>query len=221
MNLEVLYEDNHLLVVNKPAGLLTQPSGTLQDSLESYAKEWIKQKYQKPGNVYLHAVHRLDRPVSGIVLFARTSKALSRLNALMRDKKSQKIYYALVEGKLAQAEGRLEHFLVHDDHQARVATKNSPEAKLASLAYKTLNTNSSSLTLLEIHLETGRYHQIRAQFAAIGCPIVGDQRYGSRRLLQSDQIALHHRRLEIDHPVTGQRMIFEAPVPSYWPAIST
>lgn len=214
--IDILYEDNHQLVVNKPAGILTQPSGTDQPNLESYAKDWIKKKYQKPGNVYLHTIHRLDKLVSGVVLFARTEKALSRLQETMRNKQCQKAYVALVEGRMSEQEGMLEHFLVHDDHRSYVSNKNNPEAKLARLHFKTLEIFSDH-SLVMVLLDTGRYHQIRAQFSAIGFPILGDERYGSTRFFSENAIALHHQRLEIAHPTLHHQQVFEAPLPPYWP----
>lgn len=207
--LEVIFEDNHQLVLNKPAGLLTQPSGTDQASLESQAKMWLKDKYQKSGNVFLEAVHRIDKPVSGIVLFAKTSKALSRLNESLRDKKSHKVYLALVEGTVKSDQGTLEHYLVHDDFQARVVSKKDPQAKLAILHYRVIERKDNQ-TRLEIVLETGRYHQIRVQLAAMGHPILGDKRYGSHVPFKNDAIALHHFRLQVPHPITGELQTFEA-----------
>lgn len=208
----LLYEDNHQLVVHKPAGLLTQPSGTDQESMESLAKTWIKTHYQKPGNVFLEAVHRIDKPVSGIVLFARTSKALSRLNVAMRDKQSHKMYLALVDGTLISPEGVLEHYLCHDEHQARISHKNDPNGKLARLHYR-VRQQKHNHALLEIVLETGRYHQIRAQLAAIGHPIIGDNKYGSRQSFGGNAIALHHTLLQIPHPILGTPQRFESPCP--------
>ncbi len=206
MTPDVLYEDNHLLIVNKPAGLLTQPSGTEQQSLESICKQWLKQKYAKPGNVFLEAAHRLDKPVSGIVVFAKTSKALSRLHTTLRGKEAVKIYWALVDPLPKQPEGTLEHFLEHGDYQARVVPHKTEKAKLARLHYRFIEKNK-----LEITLETGRYHQIRAQLSAIGSPIIGDTRYGSSQNLPGGIIALHHRRLEIRHPFSGVILVIEAP----------
>lgn len=211
---EILFEDNHLLVVNKPAGMLTQPDNTGQDSLEVLAKAWIKERDKKPGNVFLGTVHRLDKPVSGVVLFARTSKALSRLNEAMRNKQSHKTYLATVEGILTPPQGTLEHYLTHDSHQASISHQNNPEAKLARLHYKVVS-QQDELTLLEIILETGRYHQIRAQLSAIGHPIVGDGKYGSRKRFREGAIALHHYRLQVPHPITGLLQTFEAPVPNH------
>lgn len=213
--IEVLYVDNHQLVLNKPAGLLTQPSGTDQDSLEILAKQWIKEQYHKPGEVFLHAIHRLDRPVSGIVLFARTSKSLSRLNSAMREKKSKKTYVAVVEGLFSSQTGTLEHFLVHDEHQARIVNATYPEAKIARLHYRVLSSHKNH-TVIEIDLETGRYHQIRCQCAAIGHPIIGDQRYGSIVAYKDQAIMLHHTCLQVPHPITGDLQTFQAPVPADW-----
>lgn len=206
--LDVIFIDNHLLVVNKPAGVLTQPSGTDRDNLQDRAKAWIKDRFNKPGNVFLEALHRLDAPVSGIVLFARTSKALSRLNESMRQKDTQKVYHALVEGMLPSAEGVLENFLVHDDFHAQVVSKSHPQAKLARLRYRTIE-KKGEFTLVEVELETGRYHQIRIQLAYARCPIAGDKLYGSATPFPQG-IALHHTRLTIPHPITHERVVFES-----------
>lgn len=206
--MNVIFVDNHILIIAKPAGLATQPSLDTTDSLEDQAKVWVKKEYQKPGNVYLHAVHRLDRPVSGLVLFARTSKALSRLNASMRDKEFKKTYTALLEGKIKQDQGVLEHYLIHGDHKAILATKGSREAKLCRLHYQVLK-KSVRGTLVKIDLETGRYHQIRAQFAAIGHPVVGDTKYGARPSgLGPNKIMLHQGEMSFPHPVTQEEKTF-------------
>lgn len=210
--MQILYEDNHVLVLNKPAGLLTQPSGTEQDSLETQAKEWIKITYKKPGNVFLEAVHRLDKPVSGIVVFGRTSKALSRLNESIRDKKTIKGYYAIVEGQLSALEGTLEHYMIHQDFYAEIVNAKHPQAKLARLSYKVIKTYKD-LSLVEIHLETGRYHQIRLQFSSIGCAIFGDKKYGSTKSFLYDGIALHHYKLSFPHPVKNEIINIEVPLP--------
>lgn len=218
--IELIFEDQHLFVLNKPTGLLTQPSGTQQENLEDQAKAWIKEHHQKPGNVFLHAVHRLDKSVSGVVLFAKTSKALARLNQSIRSKLTKKIYIALVEGALPKSEGILEHYLIHDDFKATVATQQHPEAKLARLKYRVLG-HKDNLSQIEIELETGRYHQIRAQFAALGCPIAGDRKYGSRVPPYSEgAIALHHHQLMIPHPISQSLMEFLAPLPHKWPAMT-
>lgn len=206
--------DNHLLVVDKPSGLLTQPSGTDQASAESLAKQWIKEKYQKPGNVFLEAIHRLDKPASGLVLFARTSKALSRLQEMMRNKFSRKTYWAIVEGTLKNS-GVLEHYLLHDDYQARVVDASVKEAKSARLKYHVLN-SEERLSLVEIELETGRYHQIRAQFSEIGHPIVGDAKYGSKVNFITGEIALNHHKMQITHPINGEICTFISAIPATW-----
>lgn len=217
----VLYEDNHIIAVNKPAGLLSQPTELEHDSLELRIKAWIKEKYQKPGNVFLGVVHRLDRPVSGIVIFAKTSKALSRLNETIRSQNMQKTYCAFVEGNLKKKQETLEHFLRHDDHFSDVSNKNDREAKPARLQYKTLK-DSENAALLEITLETGRYHQIRCQCAVIGHPIIGDLKYGAKKgqkilpKLPPGVIALHHMKLTLIHPITKDLLDIEAPLPPYF-----
>ncbi len=210
----IVYQDNHLLVLDKPAGLLTQPSGTDQDSLEAQGKSWVKEVSNKPGNVYLHAVHRLDRPVSGLVLFARTSKALSRLQESLREKETAKTYLAIVEGALSSLEGKLSHYLVHEEHSTRVVSAQTAKSKLATLTYKVLATQQKT-SIVEVQLETGRYHQIRAQFAAIGHPILGDLKYGSRLSFLPGAIALHHWRFQVKHPVSKELTLFEA-LPYHW-----
>lgn len=208
-----IFEDNHLLVLNKPAGLLTQPSGTEQESLEQQAKEWMKAVYHKPGNVFLEAVHRLDKPVSGVVLFGKTSKGLSRINASMRAKQTRKIYWAWVEGIVLSDKGILEHFLLHDEFHAKVVQKDHPKGKLARLAYTVLE-RKNERTLVEIELETGRYHQIRLQFSALGHSIWGDRKYGGEQNYEPGAIALHHRSLQLPHPISQALMTFEASPPS-------
>lgn len=212
MQPKILYEDNHLLAADKPAGWLTQPSGTDQDSLEDYCKRWLKEKYHKPGNVFLMAVHRLDKPVSGIVLFAKTSKALSRLNASMRAKQTIKVYYALVEGRPKIPEDTLEHYLLHGEYQALIAQSNDPGAKLSRLHYRVVKTFENR-SLLEVTLDTGRYHQIRSQLSAIGHPIIGDDKYGGNQDYLPGCIALHHGHLEIPHPVQDCTVCFDSLTP--------
>lgn len=213
--IEILFEDNHQLVLNKPSGMLTQPDNTGQESLEALAKAFIKERDEKHGNVFLGAVHRIDKPVSGIVLFAKSSKGLSRLNEAIRNKATRKIYRALVEGNTQKDPCTLEHYLRHDSHFAKVTNSQDPEAKLARLHYRVLS-QENGLTLLEIELETGRYHQIRAQMSHAGHPILGDTKYGSRIPFKEGAIALHHYQLEVPHPITGTMQRFEAPVPAWW-----
>ncbi len=206
MHPSILFFDNHILVAFKPAGLATQPAMGDERSLEDWAKKWLKAEIKKDGNVFLVPIHRLDKPVSGLVLFARSSKALSRLNEMMRERKILKRYHAQVEGRLPADEGTLEHYLVHDKFIARVASANEPDAKRAALTYRTLFPQ-----MVEVELETGRYHQIRAQFAAIGCPIVGDSKYGSKKAPTYQSIALQHVHLEFLHPVTKAQLSFTVP----------
>ncbi|MEC7838705.1 MAG: RluA family pseudouridine synthase [Chlamydiota bacterium] len=206
MKLSVIYEDNHLLVVDKPSGILTQPSGTDQPSLEKFCKDHLKEKYAKKGEVYLHAVHRLDRPVSGLVVFAKTSKALSRMNASLRNKQAKKIYHALVEGVPKQSQGILENFLFHDSFSASVVDENHTQAKLAKLSFKVTKVENGNATL-EIELETGRYHQIRVQLAHLGHPIVGDVKYGASGTT-GGEIALRHVELTLVHPVKKEKCVF-------------
>ena len=214
----VLFADNHLLAVNKPAGLLSQDSGTGKRNLEDWAREWVRADKGKPGNVFLNAVHRIDRAVSGAVLFARTSKALSRLNEDIRKRNCQKIYHALVEAAPLKPSDKLIHWISHEHHRAEICREGESGAQRAVLSYRVLK-QSGDLTLVEVDLETGRYHQIRAQLAAIGCPIAGDEKYGAKRKTERNEIALHHRRLEVVHPTQKTPVVIDAPYPaasSWW-----
>ncbi|MEI6242110.1 MAG: RNA pseudouridine synthase [Chlamydiota bacterium] len=206
---DVLYVDNHIMVVRKKENLLTQKIASGEENLEDLCKEWLKEKFSKPGNVFLHCIHRLDKPVSGCVLFARTSKALSRLQEEMREKKIVRIYEAWVEGIFSQKEGTLEHYLVHGEHRAFVSSKEDTEAKKATLFFSVLEEKKNK-TLVEIRLDTGRYHQIRAQFSAMGHPIIGDEKYGST--VYEDRMLLHQKYLEFVHPVTKEKMTFSIPL---------
>ena len=209
---QIIFCDNHLLALDKPGGLLCQPSGTEETSLEDLGKAWLKERFQKPGNVFLEAVHRIDRPVSGIVLFARTSKALSRLNASQRAGQWRKTYQAWVSGDMPEDSGALVSWLIHDDFCSRAVAPATPGAKEAQLTYRVLKRESGH-TLLEVQLLTGRYHQIRAQLAEAGCPILGDAKYGSCEIWQTGRgnIALRHCRLEFPHPVTREPIVLDAP----------
>ncbi len=208
-NVEILFSDNHLLIALKPADLLTQPDSSGKESLESLVKEWVKEEYKKEGNVFLHAIHRLDRPVSGLVIFARTSKALSRLNEQSRNLEIQRIYEAEVEGVLAEKQGQLDHYLIHGDRRAVVGKEGQEGAKHARLTYEALRHMPHS-TLVKVELETGRYHQIRAQFGAIGHPIYGDKKYGSKSG-DGKVIRLHCMKVSFKHPVTQEVLSFETP----------
>lgn len=200
MSVYVLFEDNHLLIIDKPSGLPTQPSLEHKDSLETRAKAYIKEKYQKKGEVFLGAVHRLDKEVAGIVIFAKTSKALSRMQCLLREKKLEKIYQAKVQGHLAIKENRLCDFLVKKPHHAVVSYKGDPEAKESVLYYKVLREEKNT-SLLEIQLESGRYHQIRVQLSHLGHPVLGDIKYGSTITYPDFHIELKHTRVSFEHPV--------------------
>ncbi len=210
---DVLYEDNHLLALNKPAGLATQSSEHNSKNLEDDAKAYIKKAQNKPGSVFLHPIHRLDKTTSGIVLFAKTSKALSRLQEMMRAHTIKKTYIALASGKVEPLDGTLTHNLTHDDFKARV----SKDGKPSTLHYKVLSYEKTN-TLLEIDLETGRYHQIRAQFAAINHPLLGDTKYGAKAPFHKDLIALHAEKVTFIHPVTKDLLEISAPKPPYWPS---
>lgn len=208
-----LYIDNHLLVLNKPAGMLTQPDQSGARSIEEEGKKWVKQRFNKQGNVFLHAVHRLDRPVSGLVLFARSSKALSRLNQFMREGRFVKRYKALVEGYPPAVQGSLDHFIKRKEFISKIVGPGDPEGKSAQLHYHVVGSNKGH-SLLDIELVTGRTHQIRAQLSFIGLPIVGDKKYGSRVELHT--LFLHHYSLGFCHPTTGESLLFGAPLPAHW-----
>jgi 23S rRNA pseudouridine1911/1915/1917 synthase len=214
--LDVLYEDNHLLVVNKPAMLPTMGVAEDRPSLLAAAKEYVRKKYSKPGNVYLGIVSRLDAPVTGVVLLARTSKAAGRLSAQFRERDVKKFYWALVERPIGPTEVKLIDFLRKDERHRKmhVTGPNAPDAQRAELTYHVL-TSENSLSLLEVRPLTGRKHQIRLQLSHAGMPIVGDRKYGSTRPFGAG-IALHSRRLVIEHPVSKMQLEFEAPLPASW-----
>ncbi|MBK35807.1 MAG: RNA pseudouridine synthase [Gemmatimonadetes bacterium] len=204
--MDVIYEDNHLLVANKPAGQLAQGDSTGRPTLLDEAKAWIKQAYDKPGNVYLGLVHRLDRPASGVVVLARTSKAASRLSEEIRAGRPRKVYWALVEG-LTEEGGACLDYLVRDEYTSRVGTES--EGREARLRY-VRKQHRDDTSGVEILLETGRHHQIRVQFAHRGHPVLGDRRYGSKRPFVDDAIALHAREMRILHPTRKEEMRFVA-----------
>ncbi|MGE0770936.1 MAG: RluA family pseudouridine synthase [Cyclobacteriaceae bacterium] len=212
--LQPLYEDNHLLAINKPAGALVQGDVTGDEPLVETCKQYIKEKYHKPGAVFLGVVHRLDRPVSGVVVFARTSKALERMNALFRDKRTQKTYWAITDHKPPQPRGKLTHWLVKDEQKNKTtAYRFDPgNGKKSELDYRVLSA-SGNYYLLQVNPVTGRPHQIRVQLASIGCPIVGDLKYGSEHLSDGASICLHAHALSFEHPVKKSAMRIEAPVP--------
>jgi len=217
--LEIIYEDNHLIAINKPAGILVQGDETGDKPLVEIVKDYIKQKLQKPGAVFLGVVHRLDRPVSGVVVFARTSKALSRMNELFRSRETQKIYWAVTDQKPSQKEGTLVHWLLKDEKKNRTTSyiRETPGALKSELTFKLLS-SQSGMFLLEIQPLTGRSHQIRAQLASMGCSILGDLKYGSPATTGDSSIALHARSLEFIHPVKKESLRLEASVPkkAWW-----
>ncbi|MGB0373860.1 MAG: RluA family pseudouridine synthase [Flavobacteriaceae bacterium] len=212
-DLSVIYEDNHILVVNKAAGLLVQGDQTGDESLVDIAKRYIKDKYQKPGNVFLGLVHRLDRPTTGVIVLARTSKALTRLNQQFKDRLTKKVYRAVVSGS-PEPKARLEHFLRKNSSQNKSFhyPKNTLNTKHAILRYRYIE-QLRSYHVLEIELETGRHHQIRVQLAAVGLHIKGDLKYGAKRPNQNGSIHLHAQSLALAHPTTKEEMKFIAPYP--------
>ncbi|MGB0788473.1 MAG: RluA family pseudouridine synthase [Marinirhabdus sp.] len=214
-NLQVVYEDNHLLVVNKRPGDIVQGDKTGDAPLSEIAKQYIAKKYNKPGAVYLGVAHRLDRPTSGIVVFARTSKALARLNKLFAERKTVKTYWAIVKDQPPKTAGTLVHYLKRNPKQNKShAHKNKvPDSKHAVLNYNVAK-KLKTFFLLKIIPETGRHHQIRSQLAAMGCPIKGDLKYGSRRSNKNGGIHLHARAIQITHPTTKENLTFTAPPPS-------
>ena len=216
ISLDVLYEDNHLLAVNKPALLATMGVDASRDSLLDVAKEYIAKKYDKPGKVYLGIVSRLDAPVTGVVLLARTSKSAARLSAAFRDREVLKEYLAVVEGEPHSESGELVHFLRHDERHRKVHTTSAqtPGAQEARLRYRVLGSRDG-LSLLRIELLTGRKHQIRVQLAKVGCSVVGDLKYGSRREF-TPGIALHSWQLSVEHPVRHEPLEIVAPLPASW-----
>ncbi len=214
--LQVLYEDNHLLAVFKPAGLLVQGDSTGDLTLLEMAREYITIKYNKPGRAYIGLIHRLDRPVAGVVLFARTSKAASRLCDQIRKRMIKKEYWAVVHGKLLPSAGEISGYVIRHGRKSFLSNPDRTKAQIASLSYKTLE-GSSGYSLVEIKLETGRHHQIRVQMAGMGHPVLGDRKYGSACRLPEKSIALLAKRLVVIHPTKGEEILIEAPVPETWP----
>jgi len=221
-NLQILHEDNHLIVVNKRVGDIVQGDKTGDKPLSDVVKEYVKEKYNKPGEVFLGVVHRLDRPTTGIVVFARTSKALIRMNELFSNRETRKTYWAVVKNKPPKTEDKLVHFLKRNEknNTSKAHLKEVPESKIASLDYKII-AELNHYFALEINLHTGRHHQIRAQLSAISSPIKGDLKYGFDRSNPDGGIHLHARKLTFIHPVTKEPLIIIAPVPNdpVWNAI--
>ncbi len=213
-SLEVLYEDNHIIAINKKVGDIVQGDKTGDKTLMEFVKEYVKEKYQKPGAAFLGVIHRIDRPVSGVVLFARTSKALERMNELFREKKIQKTYWAVVKNKPENETGSLIHYLKKDEakNKSKAYEKEVKDSLRSWLDYKII-VKSDNYFLLEINPHTGRHHQIRAQLAAIGCPIKGDVKYGFDRTNEDGSIHLHARKISFIHPIKKEEITITAPVP--------
>jgi 23S rRNA pseudouridine1911/1915/1917 synthase len=214
-NLEVLFEDNHLLIVNKKSGDIVQGDKTGDKPLSDVVKEYIKEKYNKPGEVFLGVVHRLDRPTSGVIIFARTSKALERLNKMLRERTISKTYWAVVKNTPLKEKDSLIHFLKKNpkNNKSTVFTKETDASKKAILHYSVIK-KLDNYSLLEIDLETGRHHQIRAQLAYIGSPIKGDLKYGASRSNKDGSIHLHARKILFTHPVSKENISVLAPIPN-------
>jgi len=220
--LNVLYEDNHCLAVYKPPGWLVHRDETGDEALADVARDYLRREYGKPGRVYLGIVHRLDRPTSGVVLFARTSKAAARLHQQFRDRQVGKVYWAVVHGHPTPAEGRMESYLAKDNAKNRVRVVDSEDAapgdggkvKHAALSYQVLDTGVDR-ALVEVRIETGRFHQIRAQFAHAGWTVVGDVKYGSACRF-GRWLALHHRQLTFTHPTRREPITVQADAPEQW-----
>ena len=213
-NLRVIYEDNHLLIVNKRASDLVQGDESGDEPLIEVVRKYIRDKYNKPGNVYVGGIHRLDRPVSGIVIFGKTSKATSRLSNMLREKKIKKTYWAVVADAPKNPEGRLEQWLMKnkDRNKSYVTQESKPGAKKAELTYRTI-AQGDRYTLLEVSPITGRHHQIRVQLSKMGCIIKGDLKYGAPRSNKDASIHLHARKIEFEHPVRKEPLVVIAPTP--------
>lgn len=212
--LEVLFEDNHLIAVNKKSGDITQADKTKDEPLGEKVKSYLKEKYNKPGNVYCGIIHRLDRPTSGLVLMARTSKALPRMNEQFKTREVKKIYWAIVENAPSEKSGNLVNYLKKNEKQNKsyVTQETTEGAKRAELNYKLLK-SSDRYHLIEIELKSGRHHQIRVQLSKIGCIIKGDLKYGAKRSNKDASISLHARKLDFTHPVSKEPISITAPVP--------
>lgn len=221
--MQVLYEDNHIIIVNKRSGDIVQADKTGDAPLSETVKQYIKEKYAKPGNVFIGVTHRLDRPVAGIVLFAKTSKALSRLNNMFRNGEVHKTYWAITRNSPQQTEGTLTDWLVRNEKQNKSYAYDHevPNSKKAVLNYRVIG-KSDRYTLIEVQLMTGRHHQIRCQMARIGCPIKGDLKYGAPRSNTDGSISLLARKIEFVHPVSKETVSVIAPLPNdtLWKAIA-
>ncbi|MBR6757619.1 MAG: RNA pseudouridine synthase [Bacteroidaceae bacterium] len=222
--MEVVYEDNHIIIVNKTCREIVQGDKTGDTPLSEIVKEWLKAKYNKPGNVFIGVTHRLDRPVSGLVIFAKTSKALSRLNEMFRKGEVKKTYWAIVKNTPPQPQDTLVHYITRNEknNKSTAHTTARSGGQRAELDYRLIATGDN-YRLLEINLKTGRHHQIRCQLAKIGCPIKGDLKYGSERSNPDGGISLHARRVTFEHPVSHLPIDITAPVPDerLWQALTS
>lgn len=213
--MQILYEDNHIIAINKGSSEIVQGDKTGDKPLVDSVKEYLKERYQKSGNVFCGVVHRLDRPVSGVVLFAKTSKALTRLNEMLQRHEIKKLYWAIVATPPQDPQATLKHYLIRNEKQNKsyAYDKEKPQSKFAVLHYNTI-AKSERYTLLEVNLQTGRHHQIRCQLAAIGSVIKGDLKYGAARSNPNGGISLHARSVEFIHPIKKEKLFIEAPVPN-------
>jgi len=211
----VVYEDNHIIIVNKTASEIVQGDKTGDTPLSELVKQYLKEKYQKPGNVFIGVTHRLDRPVSGLVVFAKTGKALSRLNEMFKNNEVKKTYWAVVKNRPPQDEEELVHYMIRNEKQNKsyAYDREKVGSKKAVLHYRLIG-HSQNYYLLEVDLKTGRHHQIRCQLAKMGCPIKGDLKYGAPRSNPDGSICLHARHIRFIHPVSKEWIDAEAPVPS-------
>ena len=213
INIDVIFEDNHLIAVNKKSGEIVQGDKTGDEPLSERVKKYLKVKYNKPGNVFLGTIHRIDRPTSGIVIFAKTSKALSRMNEKFRQNKISKTYWAIVKNRLPKKNDLLEHYLLKNQKKNKSFLSTEEKGKLSILEYNFLN-NLNNYFLYEIFPKTGRHHQIRVQLAKIGCPIKGDIKYGAKRTNKDGSISLHARKIEFIHPVKKEPLTILAKPPN-------
>ncbi|MDG2139741.1 MAG: RluA family pseudouridine synthase [Flavobacteriales bacterium] len=221
IRLQVLFEDNHLIAINKQSGDIIQGDKTGDEPLSEKVKKLLKKKYNKPGNVFLGTIHRIDRPTSGIIIFAKTSKALSRMNEKFRDNKISKTYWAIAKNNLSKTSGSLVDYLTKDQKKNKSFVTKNKEGKLAKLSYKLLN-KLNNYYHYEIYPETGRHHQIRVQLSNMGSPIKGDLKYGAKRSNNNASINLHARKIIFEHPVSKEEITIIAPTPNetIWNSIS-
>ncbi len=221
IRLQVLFEDNHLIAINKQSGDIIQGDKTGDEPLSEKVKKFLKKKYNKPGNVFLGTIHRIDRPTSGIIIFAKTSKALSRMNEKFRDNKISKTYWAIAKNNLSKTSGSLVDYLTKDQKKNKSFVTKNKEGKLAKLSYKLLN-KLNNYYHYEIYPETGRHHQIRVQLSNMGSPIKGDLKYGAKRSNNDASINLHARKIIFEHPVSKEEITIIAPTPNetIWNSIS-